>query len=122
MIKNAADRISNTRDKVVLNPVNIKKKTGKLKRIRNKTSKNIYIYIVTAALLTALIALNIVLYLNVNKQQDMNSSENKTLEAVEAILNSKNVSMRNEIIDNHDRFENKKKNQLNIFKKRLLIS
>jgi hypothetical protein len=107
MIKNAAASISYTRDKVVVNPVNIKKKTGKLKRIKNKTSKNIFIFIITASLLTALIALNIVLYLNVNKQQDMNSSENKTLEAVEAILNSKNVSMRNEIIDNHDRFQNK---------------
>jgi hypothetical protein len=107
MIKNAAASISYTRDKVVVNPVNIKKKTGKLKRIKNKTSKNIFIFIITASLLTALIALNIVLYLNVNKLQDMNSSENKTLEAVEEILKSKNVSMRNEIIDNHDRFQNK---------------
>jgi hypothetical protein len=77
MIYSAADNNSNERDKVVINPVYIEKKTDKLKKIRNKTSKNGFcysygIYIVMAALLTALIAFNIALYKRVSEEMNSN--------------------------------------------------
>ena len=59
MINNEAEYISNKHDQVITNPVNIKK-TNKLNTIRNNTSETDFcysygIYIVMAALLTALI-------------------------------------------------------------------
>ena len=63
--------------------------------MRNKTRNTdfcyIYgVYIVMAALLTALITFNIILYLNVNELQNKVSPQKKTYTAAEKILNSEN--------------------------------
>jgi hypothetical protein len=63
--------------------------------MRNKTRNTdfcyIYgVYIVMAALLTALITFNIILYLNVNELQNKVSTQKKTYTAAEKILNSEN--------------------------------
>jgi hypothetical protein len=60
------------------------------------------IFIVIATLLTALIGLCIVLYLNVTKLQDMISSQIKTDAAVKENLINEIVLMRKKIIDNHE--------------------
>jgi hypothetical protein len=112
MFYSAADYNSNERDKVVINPVYIEKKTDNLKKIRNKTSKNVFfdsygIYIVMAALLTALIAFNIALYKRVSELSVMTPSENKTDTPAEKILNSENVLLREEIKENLKSLEKK---------------
>jgi hypothetical protein len=128
MINSAADYNSNARDKIVINPVYIKKKPDKLKKIRNKMSKNDFcysygIYIVMAVLSTALIALNIILYYNVSKQVSklrvMILSKNETDTTAEKILKNEIVLIREEIKENLKSLENKIETSVNGIEKKL---
>jgi hypothetical protein len=105
MINSAADYNSNARDKVVINPVYIKKKPDKLKKIKNKTSKNDFcysygIYIVMAALLTALIALNIALYIRVSKIETSNHGIIMELKKLDGSLQNFKLETKNELVGN----------------------
>jgi hypothetical protein len=86
MIKSAANYSSNSRDKVVISLVHSKNKENELEIMKNKKSKTDFcysygIYIFMVALLSALIAVNFVLYLHVNKYSENLEDDLATLKS-----------------------------------------
>jgi hypothetical protein len=82
MINRTDDYIANTNDTVVISPVYSQNKTNELKIMRNKNKKVDFcyingIYIVMAGLLTALIALCILLYLHAIGRYNFITKQNR---------------------------------------------